>query len=413
MRRDGITECRLTVQLSGCSISYMLNSVLQTAPLASGLSPAAALVWGVATLALVALCVWPRHGLVARWRLTRLRAARVRTEDALKHFYKARLEGHAPTLESLAGAMSVSLNRAAETLADLQRGEFVTQSAQGPQLTPDGERYALNIIRAHRLWEQYLAEQTGVAESEWHRKAERQEHLITPEQANSLAAGLGYPTHDPHGDPIPDTEGGYVSGQGQSLQRVSVGQWARITHIEDEPDQVYAQIRAMGLYPGTLVRVVETDARRLRVWCNGEEQVLAPIVAANITAVALPESAEEDLSGVKVLSQVASGQRARVVRILPRCRGAERRRLMDLGVLPGTVVGSELNSPAGQLTAYRVRDALIALRAEQAALIQVSPLAELPAASNSHSGMERGHSCPPRSAETAQSGQECPRFGKI
>lgn len=352
----------------------MLHCALQTGPIAATVSPAAALALGLLAVALAAACAWPRKGLVARWQAGRRGARRVRAEDALKHLCKARFDGLTPTLESLAGAMAVSLNRAAETLDELQRGGFATLAPEGPRLTPDGERYALSIIRAHRLWEQHLAEHTGVAESEWHRRAERQEHFITPQQADSLAAGLGHPTHDPHGDPIPDPERGYVPGAGQPLTRLQPGHWVRISHIEDEPEQVYAQIRAMGLYPGTLVRVIENDAQKVRVWCGGEEQVLAPVVAANITAVSVPEAADTEPPGTMVLSQVPLDRSARVVRISPRCRGAERRRLMDLGILPGTVIGSEMESPAGQLRAYRVRNALVALRTEQAALIQVAPL---------------------------------------
>jgi DtxR family Mn-dependent transcriptional regulator len=71
------------------------------------------------------------------------------------------------------------------------------------------------------------------------------------------------------------------------------------------------------------------------------------------------------------LSALQPGDSGRVVTISRRCRGAERRRLLDLGVLPGTVIQAELRSPNGDPTAYRVRDALIALRAEQAELIRI------------------------------------------
>jgi len=74
-------------------------------------------------------------------------------------------------------------------------------------LTSDGRSYALRIIRVHRLWEKYLADETSVSENEWHQKAEEVEHLITPEQADTLAAQIGNPVFDPHGDPIPSASG--------------------------------------------------------------------------------------------------------------------------------------------------------------------------------------------------------------
>jgi Fe2+ transport system protein FeoA len=76
------------------------------------------------------------------------------------------------------------------------------------------------------------------------------------------------------------------------------------------------------------------------------------------------------------LNQLGVGQQARVLQLMPRLRGAERRRLMDLGMLPGTTVEADLSSPLGDPVAYRVRDALIALRSEQARNIKIEPITD-------------------------------------
>ena len=76
----------------------------------------------------------------------------------------------------------------------------------------------------------------------------------------------------------------------------------------------------------------------------------------------------EYLSGLKI------GQRGQVLGLSPACRGPERRRLLDLGFVPGTEVVAEMQSPGGDPTGYRVRGTLIALRTEQAGLIRVSSL---------------------------------------
>jgi DtxR family Mn-dependent transcriptional regulator len=344
----------------------------------SGTVTAVPLGLGLLAVSILAVLFWPDYGVVGRLRRSRKLQERVRAEDALKHFYKRQTEGRPPSLESFAGAMGVSLNRAAETLADLQKAGFVSMNGSAMQLTPSGERYALNVIRAHRLWEQHLAEHTGVAETEWHRQAEHQEHFITPEQADSLSAGLGHPTHDPHGDPIPTNRGELARPPGKPLSAFEAGQWARVIHIEDEPEQVYAQIRAMGIYPGMILRLLESTPEKLRVWCDGQEHILARLVAANITAARLNEPQQlEEPRGV-LLNQLRPGQKGRVLRISQRCRGAERRRLMDLGILPGTILTHEFQSPAGQLSAYRVRDAVIGLREEQAAQIQIAALESEP-----------------------------------
>ncbi len=334
--------------------------------------PLVALLWGCVLLAFLAYFFWPRQGLLSRLQRSREIRERVQAEDALKHIYKAELDGRRPTLQSLAGAMQVNLNRAADVVEDLHQRELLELPGAEMRLNAEGRRYALNIIRAHRLWEQHLAQQTGVAEAEWHRRAEHQEHFISPEQARQLESQLGHPRYDPHGDPIPTADGELVARDTVTVAAMPANQAARIVHIEDEPETVYAQIIAAGLYPGMIVRVLENSPQRVRLWAHGEELVLAPVVASNISAVAASSREPTESTGDQWLSGLVPGGQAKVVRISPRCRGAERRRLMDLGILPGTLVTAEFKSPGGNLTAYCVRDAVIALRKEQSDLIQVT-----------------------------------------
>jgi DtxR family Mn-dependent transcriptional regulator len=152
-------------------------------------------------------------------------------------------------------------------------------------------------------------------------------------------------------------------------------QSVRIVHLEDEPAVVYAQLVAEGFYPGMEAQIIEMTPQRVRLWADGNEHILAPIVAANINVrpleVALTTAPEPTLADLK------PGEKGRVVRISARCRGAERRRFLDLGILPGTLIGAELRSLSGDPTAYRIREALIALRREQAALIAISPATEV------------------------------------
>ena len=337
------------------------------------IEPLAALALGLLALAVLAVVLWPRWGLLARVARSRDFMHRVYGEDALKHVYEAEVMRRRPTLQSLAGALQVTLGRAADTVADLQNRELLDISGEEISLNPAGRRYALNIIRAHRLWEQHLAEETGVAEAEWHRQAERKEHFISPEQADQLAARLGHPPYDPHGDPIPTARGELAPREGSPLATIEAGQPALIVHIEDEPESIYAQIEALGLYPGMTVRLLESSPQRVRFWADGEEHVLAPVVAANITVKPVAPAVIEEPVASEVLASLLPGASAHVLSISPRCRGVERRRLLDLGILPGTRITAEIVSPAGNCTAYRIRDALIALRREQAGLIHVKP----------------------------------------
>jgi DtxR family Mn-dependent transcriptional regulator len=150
---------------------------------------------------------------------------------------------------------------------------------------------------------------------------------------------------------------------------------AVVVHVEDEPAEVYAQLAAQGLVIGAAVHVLAHTSTQIRLEVMGDEQVVAPIVAANVSVRRLekPEAAFED--HVR-LSQIPSGAKARVIGILPTCRGVQRRRLLDLGIVPGTEVETELVSMGGDPVAYRIRGALIALRKSQADAIQVDRINE-------------------------------------
>jgi DtxR family Mn-dependent transcriptional regulator len=339
--------------------------------------PLISLLIGLLVIGFVGLVFWPSGGFFDRWQRASKLSARVRSEDALKHIQKAAIKNQVTTLESIAGTLQISLNQAAALVADMEKRELVTSLGGMLELTPKGQDYALHIIRAHRLWERYLAEETGFAEGEWHALAEQFEHNLTPEEISELSARLGHPTHDPHGDPIPTEAGEVVPHGGQPLTALTVNQDARIVHLEDEPEAVSAQLVAEGLYLGMHVHLLESSPQRVRFWANGDEHLLAPIVAANISVIPVKQEVSPEKPTGLPLSQLKPGQSSEVTSISPRCRGPERRRLMDLGILPGTKISAEMTSPTGDPTAYLVRDTLIALRAEQAHLIYIRPLSEI------------------------------------
>jgi DtxR family Mn-dependent transcriptional regulator len=241
------------------------------------------------------------------------------------------------------------------------------------ELTPAGAEAALHVIRAHRLWERYLAEETGYQEAEWHDRAEQEEHDLTPEEADKLSFRLGHPTHDPHGDPIPTANGQLQSHGGQPLTTMQPNDCLRIVHIEDEPETVYAQLVAEGIYPGMQVRVIEVSPHRIRFLAGGEEHVLAPIFAANLSVTPV-SNGNIEAEPAETLLSLNQGEMGEVLEISRRVRGPERRRLMDMGILPGTKVGVELNGPNGDPRAYRIRGALLALRSEQAQQITIRRL---------------------------------------
>lgn len=334
-------------------------------------TPLLSLLSTFAILAALAAIFWPDRGFYARWQCARQSTTRVLIEDALKHLFSCELENRRPTLQSLAGALSVSTHRAAEVAGWLQTRALLTLENGEFHLTPAGREYALRIVRAHRLWERYLSEKTGYAEVDWHMLAEQREHQLSPAQTDALAASLGNPSHDPHGDPIPTARGEFTRPAGQPLSSLAPHETARIVHIEDEPAAMYSQLVAEGLHTGMVIRILDRTAERIRFWTNGDEHILAPLLANNVSVLPLQQEAPISEPGVP-LTQLKVGETARVVALTPSIRGSERRRLMDLGLLPGTPITAELRSPSGDPTAYIVRGALIALRAEQAQNIKIA-----------------------------------------
>jgi DtxR family transcriptional regulator, Mn-dependent transcriptional regulator len=342
------------------------------------MTPAINLTVAAAIGLILVVLLRPHGGLLWHWARGRRATERVRIEDALKHLYDCEYARESATLDSLAGALEIGRNEAARLTARLEALGLLASEHRRLTLTPEGCSYALRVIRIHRLLESYLAERTGVDESEWHRRADQLEHRVTAAEAEALSAQLGNPSYDPHGDPIPTPDGVMPSRRGLPLSALKTGAVARIVHVEDEPDEVYAQLVAARLSPGVTLRVLDSKPDRMRIEAEWQEHVLAPVVAANLTVEPLSDVAERILPDSR-LSSLAIGQQATVVDLSSTCRGPERRRLLDLGLVPGTVVRAELASTGGDPIAYRIRGAMIALRNAQANLIHVKMQADAPA----------------------------------
>lgn len=323
--------------------------------------PLITLLIGSGIILLAVVSFFPQKGLVARMKRSKTISKRVLIEDALKHLYNCEYNGVGCTLNSVAGKLAISEDEAAELITKLENMGMLSTHLETLQLSSEGRSYALRIIRVHRLWEKYLADETGLDELEWHHSAEEFEHKLTPSDADALAAQIGNPVFDPHGDPIPSTDGNLPDKKGKPLTDLQFGEFASIIHIEDEPDAIYQQLVAEGLYPGMQVRMLESAKERVRFTANGEECLLAPLFAKNITVFSI--KIEKAVEGkFKRLSSLKTGEKGTVLGISKALRGQQRRRLMDLGVVPGTEIVAELKSASGDPTAYRIKGASIALR---------------------------------------------------
>lgn len=332
------------------------------------IDPRVALLTFVLVVVVVILVVWPTRAAFARRRPSPGRPDTVLLEDALKHLFHAASDGQPVGAERLAGALEVRRERALSVVTQLQAAGLARAEGAGVVLTEPGRSRAIRIVRTHRLLERYLADRTGVEPEEWHDLAEAGEHALTVEEADRLASRMGHPRFDPHGDPIPTADGELPPERGVPLSALLPGDGGLVVHLEDEPPEAYEHLRRLGFHVGSSVRLVEATAATLRLEVDGRRAEL-PRVLGPAVSVALSPTAEPELA--RTLASLQAGEAGLVRRLSPACRGAQRRRLMDLGIVPGTRIRAEFASLGGDPVAYRVRGALVALRRSQASWIEI------------------------------------------
>ena len=336
--------------------------------------PGAALAGFIALVAVLGVVLWPRGGLVARLRRRRQADERVRIEDTLKHLLNCELADRRATADSIAGVLQIARGEAHRLLERLGERGFARLDALGVVLTKDGRTYGLRVLRSHRLLERYFADRTGVAAVEWHDLAEAREHSLSEAEVEELAARMGNPAVDPHGDPIPTARGELPSHHGTALSALAAGEAGTVVHVEDEPVSVYQRLLALGVNPAVPVKVTAIGQDGLEVLVGGVPRHLDPLLATAVTVERAAEVAGHTAL-FESLDALNAGESAEVVQIAPAVQGPQRRRLLDLGILPGTPISAEFQSPSGDPMAYRVRGALIALRRPQARGIYIRRIA--------------------------------------
>jgi DtxR family Mn-dependent transcriptional regulator len=155
---------------------------------------------------------------------------------------------------------------------------------RGMELTPVGEKVALEVVRHHRLIETYLAQVLGVPWEQVHEEAERWEHVISEDVEARMAEALNHPTHDPHGAPIPSVDGVVEKESLVPLGDVPEGGERQVRRVNDDDAAVLRHLREVGLVPGARVIVLraapEEGVLRLRV--NGSEQIIGAAPASAV-----------------------------------------------------------------------------------------------------------------------------------
>jgi DtxR family Mn-dependent transcriptional regulator len=185
------------------------------------------LIWIIPTLIILIFAFLPRFGLFARMKESRLSAERETLEDTLKFLFDQQQMNKSVSVEMLT---KIQKTKSLQKMIDQ---DLIIQDQDQISLSDKGEKFALQVVRAHRLWERYLADEARIPLAEIHQIAHRREHGMTIEQINALDASLGHPLTDPHGDPIPDPHGVFRPfDKGTSLVNWNPGKQFKIIHLD-------------------------------------------------------------------------------------------------------------------------------------------------------------------------------------
>ena len=181
-------------------------------------------------------------------------------EDYAKALYALQRRsdgGHVATndLAERLGVTPASASAMVKKLAELGLADHVPY--RGTRLTNDGERLALEVLRHHRLLELYLAEHLGVPWDRVHEEAEALEHVLSEYLESRIAAKLGDPKVDPHGDPIPSESLTIDEGDTRALESLDVGERAVFVRVSDSDPEMLRYLGVRGIAPGDRFEVVE------------------------------------------------------------------------------------------------------------------------------------------------------------
>ncbi|GHE71482.1 MULTISPECIES: metal-dependent transcriptional regulator [Roseivirga] len=157
-------------------------------------------------------------------------------------------------------AIAIEMNTTPASVSDmirkLSKKKVVDyQKYRGVHISEKGKEIALKIIRKHRLWEVFLVEKLNFHWDEVHDIAEQLEHIKSPLLISKLDEFLGFPKHDPHGDPIPDENGVFSTVKKEPLCNIEAGQSCKVITVNDSSSAFLKYLDKVGISIGTTLRI--------------------------------------------------------------------------------------------------------------------------------------------------------------
>jgi DtxR family Mn-dependent transcriptional regulator len=207
-------------------------------------------------------------------------------ENYLKHIYKlSKKSDKGVSTNALAERLDTKASSVTDMLQKLAAKKLVNyQKYQGVTLTKKGQKIAVNIIRKHRLWEVFLQDHLGFGWDEVHLVAEELEHINSDILIERLDRFLGYPKYDPHGGPIPDSEGNFPVPARVKLDELEVGKQSKVMGITEHSESFIAYMKKIGLDLGVEFKLTERHDfdRSVEIELGGKPVQLSHEVAKNI-----------------------------------------------------------------------------------------------------------------------------------
>jgi DtxR family transcriptional regulator, Mn-dependent transcriptional regulator len=206
-------------------------------------------------------------------------------QDYLKEIYKLQSQGERATTTAIARRMGVAPSSATSMLKKLAALGLAEHSPyHGVELSEAGSKIALEVIRHHRLLEVYLAETLGLGIDAVHAEADRLEHVISEELEARIDEQLGHPTHDPHGDPIPDAGLRMAQRKLRSLDALEPGEEATVERVPDGDAALLRYLAGLRLIPGGRVTMRRSEPfdGPLTVLVEGAEHAISRELACQI-----------------------------------------------------------------------------------------------------------------------------------
>ena len=177
-------------------------------------------------------------------------------ENYIKAIFHLQREDGTVTTNELARELKTKPASVTDMMKKLKTKKILHyQPYQGFRLSNEGNKVALNIIRRHRLWEYFLAEKLKFTWDEVHEVAEELEHISSKKLVEKLDAFLGYPRFDPHGDPIPDSQGKMQVQQQINLLDLPVNKAAEVSGVGSQSSELLELLRHKNIGIGTKLEV--------------------------------------------------------------------------------------------------------------------------------------------------------------